>query len=109
MCCLLWRMYEMHPALSLKSGCGMYAGKTPHPFRAPTSGDGEKSSVAAIFLFLLASELPNYLFSPHHILIRLDGSDRLDGGREGEGRFQPLGATRQWPNTRVGVEPGRGG
>jgi hypothetical protein len=21
MCCLLWRMYEMHPALSLKSGC----------------------------------------------------------------------------------------
>ena len=20
-CCLLWRMYEMHPALSLKSGC----------------------------------------------------------------------------------------
>jgi hypothetical protein len=21
MCCLLWRIYEMHPALSLKSGC----------------------------------------------------------------------------------------
>ena len=21
MCCLLWRMYEMHPALSLESGC----------------------------------------------------------------------------------------
>jgi hypothetical protein len=21
MCCPLWRMYEMHPALSLKSGC----------------------------------------------------------------------------------------
>jgi hypothetical protein len=21
MCCLLWRMYEMHPALSLKTGC----------------------------------------------------------------------------------------
>ena len=20
-CCLLWRMYEMHPALSFKSGC----------------------------------------------------------------------------------------
>jgi hypothetical protein len=25
MCCLLWRIYEMHPALSLKSGCD-----TPH-------------------------------------------------------------------------------
>jgi hypothetical protein len=23
-CCLLWRMYEMHPALSLKSGCDNY-------------------------------------------------------------------------------------
>jgi hypothetical protein len=22
-CCLLWRMYEMHPALFLKSGCDM--------------------------------------------------------------------------------------
>jgi hypothetical protein len=21
MCCLLWRIYEMHPALSLNSGC----------------------------------------------------------------------------------------
>ena len=21
MCCLLWRIYEMHPVLSLKSGC----------------------------------------------------------------------------------------
>jgi hypothetical protein len=21
MCCLIWRIYEMHPALSLKSGC----------------------------------------------------------------------------------------
>jgi hypothetical protein len=21
MCCLLWHIYEMHPALSLKSGC----------------------------------------------------------------------------------------
>jgi hypothetical protein len=24
MCCLLWRIYEMHPALSLKSGCDTY-------------------------------------------------------------------------------------
>jgi hypothetical protein len=23
MCCLLWRIYEMHPALSLKPGCDM--------------------------------------------------------------------------------------
>jgi hypothetical protein len=121
----------------------LYARETPHPSRAPTSGDGEKSSVAAIFLFLLASELPDYLFSPHHIC---DGSNRLDGWwweglvpfyplargnpgrwlerpcdhrteifgfcscrREGEGRFRPPGPTRQWPNTRVGVEPGRGG
>jgi hypothetical protein len=21
MCCLLWRIYEMHPTLSIKSGC----------------------------------------------------------------------------------------
>jgi hypothetical protein len=23
-CCLLWRMYEMHPALSFKTGCDTY-------------------------------------------------------------------------------------
>jgi hypothetical protein len=23
MCCLRWRIYDMHPALSLKSGCDM--------------------------------------------------------------------------------------
>jgi hypothetical protein len=26
-CCLLWRMYEMHPSLSLKSGCDIRRGR----------------------------------------------------------------------------------
>jgi ribonuclease HI len=25
MCCLLWRIYKMHPALSLKTGCDIAA------------------------------------------------------------------------------------
>jgi hypothetical protein len=29
-CCLLWRMYEMHPALFLKTGCDTQEGRTPH-------------------------------------------------------------------------------
>jgi hypothetical protein len=29
-CCLLWRMYEMHPALSLKAGCDTYKAKQTH-------------------------------------------------------------------------------
>jgi hypothetical protein len=41
----------------------------------PTGGDDENSSAAVVFLFLLTSELPGYLFSPHQIY---DGSDRLD-------------------------------
>jgi hypothetical protein len=27
MCCLLWRIYETHPALSLKPGCDIQAGQ----------------------------------------------------------------------------------
>jgi hypothetical protein len=29
MCCLLWRIYEMHPALCLKSGCDRLRFYTP--------------------------------------------------------------------------------
>jgi hypothetical protein len=44
-------------------------------WRFPHHGDDENSGAAVVFLFLLTSELPDYLFSPHQIY---DGSDRLD-------------------------------
>jgi hypothetical protein len=28
-CCLLWRMYEMHPALFLKTGCDTFSQTDP--------------------------------------------------------------------------------
>jgi hypothetical protein len=31
MCCLLWLIYEMHPALSLKFGCDIPQGHAAHP------------------------------------------------------------------------------
>jgi hypothetical protein len=31
-CCLLWRMYEMHPALSLKTGCDIIRVDVRAPF-----------------------------------------------------------------------------
>jgi hypothetical protein len=47
-CCLLWRMYEMHPALSLKSGCD--SGQAPANsgeqgawLRTPETMAGEES------------------------------------------------------------------
>jgi hypothetical protein len=44
MCCLLWRMYEMHPALSLKSGCDTRihqrcASRPPTPYSGRRHGN----------------------------------------------------------------------
>jgi hypothetical protein len=44
-CCLLWRMYEMHPALSLKSGCDTPLAATP-AVGASSGGAGDASSGA---------------------------------------------------------------
>ena len=37
-CCLLWRMCEMHPALFLKTGCDRRRGGSP--LLAPEGGSG---------------------------------------------------------------------
>jgi hypothetical protein len=47
MCCLFWRMYEMHPALSLKTGCDKFL--PPSAILAP---------VVLLFPLGLASRLP---------------------------------------------------
>jgi hypothetical protein len=44
-CSLLWRMYEMHPALSLKSGCDTPLAPTP-AVGASSGGAGDASSGA---------------------------------------------------------------
>jgi hypothetical protein len=43
-CCLLWRMYEMHPALFLKTGCYKSCAvfclfSVNHPFHLKTNSD----------------------------------------------------------------------
>jgi hypothetical protein len=46
-CCLLWRMYEMHPALSFKTGCHMHSLIRPNvnsPFGITMKGVSDPES-----------------------------------------------------------------
>jgi hypothetical protein len=48
MCCLLWRIYEMHPTLFLKSGCDTHARWSG--WRAAETGRREQASMGALVL-----------------------------------------------------------